>query len=483
MSRRKRRQRGKIRAEPSAAEVFSKDGYVNRPAFLGEASELFSAGTFVRSGLTQNTEELTTVYRENWLAKKIIDMPAEDMTRAWYTLAADIPAVEMNALRRLEAKHAIQNEITNAIKWARLYGGSIALMVIRGDEDILDQPLDMDRLFPGCFQGILVLDRSQNVTPSMELEEDLDDPDFGLPKYYDISVDFGERSILRVHHSRVLRFIGRELPGEEMKRENYWGASELEHIWEEIQKRSEVSANIAQLVFQANVTTLKMAGFAENRAGATDKQREKVLRYIEEQNRIRTSFGVQVMNADDSMENHPYNFGGLSEVYAEFMMDMAGAAEIPATRLFGRSPQGMNSTGESDLINYYERIAQLQETYLRPALERLLPVMEVSAFGYVAEEAAIVFEPIAATTPEVRAEILSKVSGTVIALYQAGLITKESALAELKAQGREMGVFSRLKAENAREQPFVGCSISRHGSRHPQPQSSRLSTGQLARFG
>ena len=38
-------------------------------------------------------------------------------------------------------------------------------------------------------------------------------------------------------------------------------------------------------------------------------------------------------------------------------------------------------------------------------------------------------------------------------------------IAELKAQGREMGVFSRLKAENAREQPFVGCSISRHGSR------------------
>ena len=135
MSRRKRRQRGNIRAEPSAAEVFSRDGYVNRPAFLGEASELFSAGTFVRSGLTQNTELLTTMYRENWLAKKIIDMLAEDMTRAWYTLAADIPAVEIDALRRLEARHSIQNEITNAIKWARLYGGSIALMVIRGDEE------------------------------------------------------------------------------------------------------------------------------------------------------------------------------------------------------------------------------------------------------------------------------------------------------------------------------------------------------------
>ena len=98
--RRSRKERGRIRAEPSAADAFASDGYVNRPAFLGEASELFSAGTFVRSGLTQNTDLLTTMYRENWLAKKIIDMPAEDMTRAWYTLAADIPAAEISLRHR-----------------------------------------------------------------------------------------------------------------------------------------------------------------------------------------------------------------------------------------------------------------------------------------------------------------------------------------------------------------------------------------------
>ena len=79
MSRRKQRKaQGSIRTEPSVTEIFSKDGYVNRLAFLGEASDLLAAGTFERSGLTQNTELLTTMYRENWLAKKIIDMPAED---------------------------------------------------------------------------------------------------------------------------------------------------------------------------------------------------------------------------------------------------------------------------------------------------------------------------------------------------------------------------------------------------------------------
>ena len=167
---------------------------------------------------------------------------------------------------------------------------------------------------------------------------------------------------------------------------------------------------------------------------------------MEEQNRLRTSFGLQIMSAEDSAESHPYSFAGLSEVYETIMMDMAGASEIPATRLFGRSPRGMNSTGESDLKNYYEKISQLQETYLRPALERLLPVMEISAFGYYAPDSEIVFEPIATTTPAERAEILTKYSDTVIRLFESGLITKESALTELKSIGKELGAFSRLEA-------------------------------------
>ena len=149
MSKRRRHSRSRIpAAAPKAfsapdispykdrtSSLLARDGFANPVSFLGESSALFSAGTFVRSGLTQDPEKLTTLYRESWLAKKIIDMPAEDMTRAWYTLSADLPEEDMDALKNLEARHAVRNEITNAIRWARLYGGSIALMVIRGDED------------------------------------------------------------------------------------------------------------------------------------------------------------------------------------------------------------------------------------------------------------------------------------------------------------------------------------------------------------
>ncbi len=424
----------------------SMDGYSNAAAFLGADSPLISSGTYLRSGLTSNPQLLTTAYREFWLATRIIDMPAEDMTRAWYTLTGDLPEEDLMDLKRLEARHSVKQELTNALRWARLYGGCIAVIVIRGDADRLDQPLNPDVLPPDCFQGLLVLDRALGISPSLELETDLDDPDYGLPMYYTVDVGAGESGSMRIHHSRVLRFVGRELPRLETVSENYWGASELEHLWDELQKRSATSANIAQLVFQANITTLKMANFGDRMAMGNDAARNAIRSMVAEENRFRTSYGLQLLSRDDAMENHSYSFAGLSDVYEAFMMDLAGAAEIPATKLFGRSPQGFQSTGESDLRNYYEMIAGLQERHLRPALERLLPVMAISCWGFLPENLDFIFNPLATETPQQRAELVDKLSMSVIEAYKAGLISRESAVEELKARGEAYAVWSKIEA-------------------------------------
>ena len=429
----------------------SMDGYSNAAAFLGADSPLISSGTFVPSGLTSDPRLLTTAYREFWLATRIIDTPAEDMTRAWYTLTGKIPEEDLDDLKRLEARHSVKQELTNAIRWARLYGGSLALMVIRGDADRLDQPLNLDLLPPDCFQGLLVLDRAMGISPSMELETDLDDPDYGLPMFYTVEMGVGECTSMKIHHSRVLRFVGRELPPMEMLSENYWGASELEHVWDELQKRSATSANIAQLVFQANITTLKMGDFGDTVAMSTKEAQTAVRTLISEENRFRTSFGLQLLSKEDSLENHSYSFTGLSEVYEAFVMDVAGAAEIPATKLFGRSPQGFQSTGESDLRNYYEMVAGLQERHLRPALDRLLPVMAISCWGFLPDDLSFVFNPLATETPQERAQLLKDLSDPIIRQFECGMITRESAVAELKALGEPYGAFSKIEA--AKDEP------------------------------
>ena len=179
------------------------DGYSNAAAFLGMDSPLMAAGTYLRSGITSNPTLLTTAYREYWLATRIIDTPPQDMTRAWISLTADFPEEDLKDLNALISRHSVKQELTDALRWARLYGGAVALMVIDGHEGFLAEPLDPDTVMPGSFCGLLVRDRL-GVTPSPELEDDLNDPDFGYPMYYDLQAEAGapgDRAFLRVHHT------------------------------------------------------------------------------------------------------------------------------------------------------------------------------------------------------------------------------------------------------------------------------------------
>lgn len=432
---------------PAVLRLIAQDGYTNALAHLGEASDTSASNGFERNSISRDYELLTVMYRENWIAKRIIDTPCEDMTRSWYSVVSKLNQNKLDELEKLEARHNIKQEITNGLRWARLYGGAAAVMVIKGQEDMLDRPLDYDDLMPGCFRGLIIVDRTNGLDPSVELEDDMDDPEFGYPKYYTVTLNDDNRNTVRVHHSRLLIFRGRMLPLVEEMTESYWGASELEHVYEELQKRNATSANIAQLIFQANVGALKMADYGEVMGMGTEAQKQQILDAIYAENRMRTSFGMMIMGNEDSYEQHPYSFSGLSEVYETFMMDMAGAAEIPATKLYGRAPQGMNATGESDMKNYYEMLAQLQERNLRPVIEKLLPVMAVSLWGKIPNDMKVVFEPLEVTTPAERAQIMQQVTGVVIQAYSAGLIAQRPALIELQKFGKDIGFWESITDE------------------------------------
>ena len=460
MSRKRRRRPSVKPVEPVVAtDETAKDGYVNSLAYLGEASPLSQANDYERHSISNDFNLLTILYRENWLAARIIDTPCEDMTRSWYSVSSELEQDKLDELQKLESKHSVKQEITNAIRWGRLYGGAAAVMVIKGQEDMLEEPLDYDMLQPGCFRGLIVIDRVRGIFPSIELEEDMDDPEFGYPKWYQVTLNEESGEIIRIHHSRLLLFRGRQLPIDEEIEADYWGASEIEHVYEELQKRNSSSANIAQLIFQANVAAIKISDYGEVLGMGTAAQRKQVYNYIQEMNRLRTSFGITLMGNEDNYEQHPYSFAGVAEVYETFMMDMAGASEIPATKLFGRAPQGMNATGESDMKNYYEVVSQLQERILRPALEKLLPVMCMSLWGVIPEDLEVVFEPLGTTTPSERAEIMGQAANPIIQAFSAGLISQKTALMELKEAGKPINAWTNISdedIENAEDQVDQG---------------------------
>ena len=165
-------------------------------------------------------------------------------------------------------------------------------------------------------------------------------------------------------------------------------------------------------------------------------------------NEMMNNNSMQVIGKNDTFDTKQYTFSGLSDIYSEFMMDVAGAAEMPVTKLFGRSPAGMNATGESDMQNYYDSIEQKQEACLRPVLEKLLPILCISAFGFVPDDLEIEFNTCRRPTEEERKTLAQQTASAIIEAYNSGLISQKTALKELRQSSENTGMWTNITDED-----------------------------------
>lgn len=426
------------------APVTMMDAFSNPAARIGfGTADLLQATEYPLIRMTQNYQLLTSLYRDNWIVQNIVATIPNDIIRKWYEIKSGIAPEYIDQMVRLERRTQIRKKILLGMYWGRLYGGAAGLILIKGQDD-MSQPLDLDAVLPGSFLGLQILDRWSGVYPENELVTDPEEPDFGLPAYYTIRDESSGQLVARVHHSRIIRFIGRELPWQEQVTELYWGESEIEAVYNEIVKRDNVSGNIAALTFRANINYMESDGLDQLLGTANTEMQRRFWNTMKAQAIMESNFGTRIINKGDAIHNTQYTFTGLSDVYDRIMMDVAGAARTPVTKLFGRSPAGLNATGESDMQNYYDYIDGLRETELRSVIERLLPIMALSAWGMMPDDLDIDFPPM--WTPDAKeiAEIAERKSGAVIAAYQNDLLDASEAMQELQALAEETGMFGKI---------------------------------------
>ncbi len=430
------------------APVTTMDAFSNPAARIGFGTmDLLQATEYPVTRLTQNYQLLTSLYRDNWIVQNIVATIPNDIVRKWYTLRSGVTPECMDQMARLERSTQLRRKLLLGMYWGRLYGGAAGLILVRGQDD-LSRPLDLDAVLPGSFLGLQILDRWSGVYPEMELVTDPSDPDFGLPAFYTVREEASGQMVARVHHSRILRFIGRELPWQEQVTELYWGESEIEAVYSEVVKRDNVSGNIAALTFRANVNYMESDGLDQLLGTANTEMQRRFWNMMQAQAVMESNFGTRIVNRGDAIHNTQYTFTGLPDVYDRVMMDVAGAARTPVTKLFGRSAAGLNSTGEDDLQNYYDYIDGLRENEFRPMIERLLPIMALSAWGEIPDDLDIDFPPM--WTPDAKeiAEIAERKTGAVISAYQNDLLDAGTAMEELQALADETGIFGKISDES-----------------------------------
>lgn len=424
------------------------DSFQNPLARLGYAADnLMEQTQYPITRITRDYNLLNSLYRNSWIIKKIINTVPEDMCKNWFNITAEVTPEVQDRYNKLEKKTKVREKILECLFWGRLYGGAGGLILIEGHEELLEEPLNLDDVMPDSFKGIMVLDRWSGISPSVEIIDDISDPDFGLPKFYECRD--GQGNIVQtVHHSRMLRFVGRKLPFIEEQMETMWGASEVEHVYDELVKRDNTSWNIAALVFQANLLINKVDGMDQMLAMADEEAQRNYYNVKKAQNMMRSNSSMMIVGKEEEVTALNYTFSGLSDVYNDFMLDICGAAEMPMTKLFGRSPAGMNATGESDEQNYYDMIGKLQESQLKPALDKLLPIMFMSEFGAVPNDLGIKFNPTKTPSDTEQADLVDKKVNSINTVYNSGIIGKKIALKELHEISYTSNMFSNITDED-----------------------------------
>jgi phage-related protein (TIGR01555 family) len=440
-------ERPRIRVPSGSSPVGGKsfmtgDSFQNFAAQLGYGTQnLSTANTYGINPITRNHTQLEWMYRGSWIVKQIVDAVADDMTRAGTDIEADMHPGDIEELNTHWRESVLWQRINSTIKWSRLYGGAMAVMMIEGQR--MDTPLRTDTIMRGQFKGLVTLDRWM-VWPSLsETVTDLG-PDFGLPKYYQVVSDVRGLPKMKIHYSRVIRMDGVELPYWQSISENSWALSVVEPLIDRLVAFDSVTQGAAQLAFKAHLRVMKVEGLRELIASGgliyqAFLQQMAIIRLMQ------TNEGMTVIDAADDFQVNAYSFAGLSDLLIQFGQQLSGACQIPLTRLFGQSPAGMNATGESDMRNYYDAIKSQQEARLRRPLSVLYDVVHRSYFGRPLPKGfSFSFTPLWQLSETEKATIAGQVVTFIDMARQGGLIGAEIALKELRQASKQTGYFSNV---------------------------------------
>lgn len=388
------------------------DGFQNLVANLGTTRDKSYGNDYAFVPLTQ--AQIETAYRTSPIARKVVDMPAEDAAREWREWQAQ--ADQIAAIEAEEKRLGLQAKLIKAAKVARMSGGAGIYIGVKGSVDP-SLPLIPASVARGGLEYITVLSRWQ--LTEGPLQNDPRRPGFGQPEYYTMSA--GDKVGVRIHPSRLVILRGNEMPAAAITTFDSWGDSVLQGNLETILRLDAALANVAALVFEAKVDVIKIKGFTDNLRSGGAAYEALMLRRFGLAATAKGINGALLLDSEEDYQQKSANFATLPDILDRFMQQVAGAADMPMTLLFGTSPGGLNATGDSDTRGYYDRVKTVQTLDIEPAMAVLDNCLIRSALGARPADVHYVWRPLWQPTAKEKAEVGKIMADTMTAARNIGL--------------------------------------------------------------
>jgi len=322
-----------------------------------------------------NYQLAIAAYQSSGLLRKVIAIPANDRVREWRDWQADgdlAGKIEAEEKRLGLIAKVRQAEVLRGI------GGGALILITAGDHS---QPLDPATINAGGLVAVNVVSRWQ-IRGDGWIRE-ITDPRYGEPTRFLMDTD--GRSV-PIHPSRVVCFRGPALPVGSLltDEEAFWGDSRLLTVLREAENSDNAQAWFAALIKKAKLTRVGIGNLSDRVAtpDGYSKIAARVGLLAEGENSLNASV-YDLGNGGDlpaeKIDDYQVSWNGIPAMMDAFLQMVATVADIPFTRLTGRSPAGMNATGAYDDQNWAKTVSAGQQLETRPCLDQIDPVLLRSA--------------------------------------------------------------------------------------------------------
>ena len=312
-----------------------------------------------------------SAYMASGMMKKVIAIPAEDRVREWRDWQAEKDKI--TALEEEEERLSLIAKVQEA-ETLRGIGGGALLIITAGDHS---QELRPDTIRKGGIVAINVVSRWE--IRGKDWIRDLASPQHGDPAMWEIESENGK--FIAMHPSRVITFRGARIPrgGAISDEDAYWGDSRLLRVFNEVTRSDETQAWFSALVRKAKLLRIGIPDLDSRDPDQLAKRVEVIALGENSLNATvyRSSGGQD--DAGEKIDDYQVTWAGIPAMMDAFDQRVAAVSDIPFTRLTGRSPAGMNSTGQHDMDNWNKMVVSGQNLETRPCLEKLDPCLIRSA--------------------------------------------------------------------------------------------------------
>ena len=367
-------------------------------------------------------QQLTALYRENWIAGSIVDAVPDDMTRTWRRLTDhELPPEKVKEWENLEDELNIRYYFNFAAKMGRLYGGAVIVLDVNDGEDP-ETPLDWRKLKKGCLRHMKVVDLTR-IMPGPQIITNPLDPKYGQPQIY----RFAESGIA-IHNSRIIRFEGLKLPFQEYRRNGYWNDSILNRVYEPLTNVDVLTKSILTLIDEYNVDVHKIKGLKDY---LQNPETTKVLiKRMQLTKQLKATTNLMVVDSEDEVTVQSKQMQGLPSILDRYLVMVTASSDVPAGRILGDSASAFSITHQGmDMKNYYDTISSKQVIDFNPKLKFLDALMAIHLGWNDKYSLEFEWNSIFQKTPEEEAKA-ERARGDVYSLYLNNGVLQKSQVAK-----------------------------------------------------